>query len=59
MKSMKLKRLFAALLVGSMVFSLAACGEQGAQKEETSEEQEASEDAFLAGLHVVCYNREN
>ena len=53
MKSMKLKRLFAALLVGSMVFSLAACGEQGAQKEETSEEQEASEDAPVERPELV------
>lgn len=44
MKSMKLKRLFAALLVGTMVISLAACGEQGEQKEDTAQE-ETSEDA--------------
>lgn len=52
MKSMKLKRLFAALLAGTMVFSLAACGEQGAQEEETAQE-ETSEDAQIERPELV------
>lgn len=52
MKSMKLKRLFAALLVGTMVVSLAACGEQGEQKEDTAQE-ETSEDAQIERPELV------
>lgn len=41
MKSMKLKRLLAAALVGVMALSLAACGEQGAQTEPEKTEESA------------------
>ena len=53
MKSMKLKRLFAALLAGTMVFSLTACGEQGAKKEDTAKEQETSGDAQIERPELV------
>lgn len=45
MKVAKLKRLLAAALVGVMVLSLVACGEQGESKSSDKEKTEASTDA--------------
>lgn len=41
MKSKMVKRFFASLLIGAMALSLAACGEQGAQKESEGEKSTA------------------
>lgn len=44
MKSMKIKRLMAAMLVGVMALSMAACGQKEETKEETKTEDSASAD---------------
>ena len=44
MKSMKIKRIMAAMLVGVMALSMAACGQKEEPKEETKTEDSASAD---------------